>query len=336
MSKKTAPREKKILVPGDCEFNRREMMQWEDVLRVKTPDPSVRRDPPPGYLLDYLVPLESLTWGRWAYWTQMQAIPKLPQEPIPGIEFLDFPEPRAMKMLSACLDCIPNNGAGGWQGWSSSTYVEYFLRWCLYGFGHAGHRDRPVEPAGCEGAFDRLYQVFNMGHLLLWPYDYFGDIFAEMRYGKHSGFYPTPMTVGKMMTLMTMGAFGEEEIRDKTVLDPCVGTGRFPLLASNYSLRLYAMDILEIMVLATLVNGYLYAPWLVRPIGWLDPRPSDLEGISDSMAAQAPPHMQDFLQGSVHDRAQQWKYAPIIKRTRGDGEPPEGYRDYKPLINIPK
>jgi hypothetical protein len=37
------------------------------------------------------------------------------------------------------------------------------------------------------------------------------------------------------------------------------------LHASNYSLRLFGVDIDPLLVKTALVNGALYAPWMVRP-----------------------------------------------------------------------
>jgi len=50
-----------------------------------------------------------------------------------------------------------------------------------------------------------------------------------------------------------------------TICDPCVGSGRMLLHASNYSLCLYGMDIDRLCVLMTKINGALYAPWLTFP-----------------------------------------------------------------------
>ena len=55
------------------------------------------------------------------------------------------------------------------------------------------------------------------------------------------GFYPTPHQICEFMTRMTFGEGVDH--RKETVLDPCVGTGRFLLHAGNHSLRLYGMDI---------------------------------------------------------------------------------------------
>ena len=75
-------------------------------------------------------------------------------------------------------------------GWLE--YFDYFLSWLLFGLGHKGQSEMPAEPGGCHGASDRLYQVFTLDAMLLWPHDYFGTLLAESSYGKSQGFYPTP------------------------------------------------------------------------------------------------------------------------------------------------
>jgi hypothetical protein len=77
------------------------------------------------------------------------------------------------------------------------------------------------------------------------------------------GFYPTPMSVVTLMEKMT---FVPGDQRCQTVNDPCVGTGRMLLAASNRSLRLSGQDIQRRCVLATFINGALYAPWLSFPL----------------------------------------------------------------------
>ena len=160
------------------------------------------------------------------------------------------------------------------------------------------------------------------------PYDYFGDLLAQNAYGKRQGFYPTPHTVAEFMTRMTMaGSDGDErDTRTLTVCDPCVGTGRLLLHASNHSLRLYGMDIDPLMCQATLVNGYLYAPWLVRPLPYLDAVQYEQEAsvmVCDSIAAQAPPHIADRLENTEHDAEEQWRFEPIKKRRHKGDSPPE-------------
>jgi hypothetical protein len=88
----------------------------------------------------------------------------------------------------------------------------------------------------------RLYQYFNLAWLMAYPWNYFGAILAENRHGQHLGFYPTPMCVVNMMARMTFGDpekyKNQPDNRLRSVNEPCVGTGRMLLYASNYSLIL--------------------------------------------------------------------------------------------------
>jgi len=304
-----------------------------DRFKVKLPDPNLQRDLSHGWMLPMLLHLDEWLWGRWDYWADLYAATELPEQPIPHLELLSAPHPGTRKMLEASLDCIPRHGS--WQTWGSWQYVSYFLEWLLFGFGHKGQKELPVEPVGCEGASMRLYQVFALDAMLLWPHDYFGSLLADSSYGKAQGFYPTPHPICEFMTQMTFD--GSRDHRSETMLDPCVGTGRFLLHASNYTLRLYGMDIDGTLCQATLVNGYLYSPWMVRPIPWLDRELACLEhssndvetlaatecaaALADCMAEAAPPHAQSYLTGTEHDSETQSRFSPLLKRKRGSKVP---------------
>lgn len=218
-----------------------------------------------GWLLPTLWRMDSILWHRWDYWLTIATTGYLPQEQIPQILFdqPEFGNRPVMAMLEQCLDAIPQHGE--WISWSSWQYFNYFLDWLLFGFGHHSNRTLPQEPAGCEGASDRLYQLFQLEAMQLYPHDYFASLLAQTNYGKRQGFYPTPMCVCQMMVQMTFLDSGKDT-RLLKAGDPCTGTGRFPLAMSNYTLSIIAQDIDETLVRAALVNGYLYAPWFVKPL----------------------------------------------------------------------
>lgn len=235
----------------------------------------IHRELPHGWLLQYLWPIETMLYGRWDYWQECcESVGKLPNKGIPQMDFQDQPHPGVRRMLEDCLSAI-----GDWQGWDSGKVFDYFFDWLLYGFGHDTVTQLPKEPS--PGASMKLYQLFDLGAFLLWPYDYFGDLMAENRMGKQQGFFPTPHCIVKMTTRMSLPV--EEDLRLKTFHDPCIGTGRFPLYASNHCLRLSGQDINPMVVKATLVNGYCYAPWLVKQIPWLDESKFRFDGTPEEI-----------------------------------------------------
>jgi hypothetical protein len=72
------------------------------------------------------------------------------------------------------------------------------------------------------------------------------------------------------MTGMVYGLDSRSDHRLDHVLDPCVGTGRMLLYASNHSLLLAGQDINFVCVRACLVNFYLYAPWGALPLSFFE------------------------------------------------------------------
>ena len=237
-------------------------------------DPHLQRQLDPGWLLPALLKVDDLLWQRWDYWYRTQLAARLLDEPIPQIS-LSTNDPLARRHWERCLDLVPNCGRGGWRGWGSWERVNYLLDWLLYGLGHSRQPQLPPEPPDCKGASMRLYQHFNLAIPLAYPYDYFGDILAENNFGRSSGFYPTPHSLARAIVQMTMRIADAKDYRTKSVLDPCLGTGRLLLEASNYSLCLYGQDINATVLKACLINGYLYAPWLVKPFPFLSQDLSD-------------------------------------------------------------
>ncbi|MBN2129047.1 MAG: SAM-dependent DNA methyltransferase, partial [Sedimentisphaerales bacterium] len=151
--------------------------------------------------------------------------------------------------------------------WYDDAWLA-FVRWLLHGFGRRG-LEEDVERIP-EDVRDKWYTEFNLAYLLAVPADWSAWLLQGgprwmkqkgARWAKSSGFFSTPMNVGKMMAQMLF--LGEEDARLKTVCDPCCGTGSLLLLASNHSLRLYGQDVVYDLCLCAEINGWLYAPWLV-------------------------------------------------------------------------
>jgi len=235
-----------------------------DYLRKEKPkklDPAFQFNAPlqHGWLRPYLLAGDAFTWQRWAHWMDVYEAGRLTEATIPQIEWSNGQTP-ARKHLEHCLDAVTKYG--GWLGWSSQTHFNYFLDWLLFALGDHSQPEEPKEGQDQLGASARLYQLFNLNQLLVEPYDYFGDILAESQHGRRSGFFPTPLHVCEMMVRMQMDG---EDMRDKTVCDPALGTGRMLLCASNHSYRLYGMDIDPLVLKACKVNLWLFAPWGIKP-----------------------------------------------------------------------
>lgn len=230
-----------------------------------------------GWLFKYMLVADAATWQRWTYWMYLSMNEwRLPPEPIPYMEFTNaYPHSESWqtrKMLERCLDAI--SPYGGWQGWSTWDHFDYFLSWVLYAFGSPTQTELPKERD--PGASYRLFQTFDLDPMILWPSEYWGDLFAESKIGQGSGFYPTPMNITQMMADMVSDGsdtgnfvYPVPDRRLLTVNEPCVGTGAMLLAASNYHLSLSGQDINPLVIKACLVNLYLYAPWGAKPIPWV-------------------------------------------------------------------
>ncbi len=176
--------------------------------------------------------------------------------PIPRVTFGRRDE-RVMKDLQKAIELAGSTRYGGW-GWSS---FRVFTDWLAWGLGVS--REPPELDDEVQ---EKLYRFVNLEPWLLSPYDYLAAYICEMR-GKGwnpNAFYPTPHEVCEAMVSMQMHDAGGDN-RRKTVCDPCVGTGRMLLHASNHSLYLHGQDIDPMMVRCTFLNGALYAPWIVAP-----------------------------------------------------------------------
>ena len=78
-----------------------------------------------------------------------------------------------------------------------------------------------------------------------------------------TAFFPTPANVVTMMTQMAYCNEDPEMTKLLTVCDPCCGTGIMLMQAANYSFQLHGMDVDYEVVACTMLNGFLWVPWLV-------------------------------------------------------------------------
>lgn len=211
----------------------------------------------PGWIVPYIQLCEAHPniAPRYGYLLRTLEAGELLDEPLPKVSFVGEGLPDAkpgMKMLADMVKIAENR-----TGYSRSIdEICKFLGW--------GLRVCDKKPDLPDDALEALYRTFDVSKWLLAPTDYIGQHMAETGHGKGAGFFPTPMHVCEMMARMTfVDAAGDQRIL--TVNDPCVGTGRLLMSASNYSMRLTGMDINGLCVLATKINLALFAPWFRIP-----------------------------------------------------------------------
>src|SRR5690625_2250193 len=203
-----------------------------------------------GWLVKIMLEIDRAVWGRWETWMRVAG-----GERDVGIDPIPYDRnPLADKMHKNCMESIMQH-----RGYDLRV-VEYYVDWLLYAFGDQTVKVLPKEPK--EGASYRLYRTFCLEAAMLWPYDYLGELLAEMESGKVNGFFPTPHGICEMMVQMSL--VGDN--RWKTFNDPCCGTGRLLLHAGNHTFLLSGQDVSGLVLKVTRVNGWLYVPWLVKPL----------------------------------------------------------------------
>lgn len=191
---------------------------------------------------------------RWPWWLAAVHNRELPG-PIPKVHFGTSVRSPSTKSLEACLRKIE----GRWGSWES---FRLFCEWL--GWGLSVHNEAPkFEPELNEA----LYRTFDLKPWLRSPGDHLGDFIAEQRSGGWNphAFYPTPHELIEAMVQITIVGSGHEDDPFATFNEPCCGTGRIFLHASNYSLCMCGQDVDRLVVLIARINAALYVPWLAFP-----------------------------------------------------------------------
>jgi hypothetical protein len=247
-----------------------------------------------GWLLAYVILSHSrlpAVADRWGYHLRTLEAGKLLDEPIPQITF-GPPDNKLFSLLREWASLVGRD-CGGWSDFRT------LLDWLCWGLGVSKE-----EPRLSEDVNEKLYRQVNLGPLLEKPYDYLGAFVAEHKAKgwNPTGFYPTPHQVVECMVRLTMHdtqADGRDP-RTLSVCDPCVGSGRMLLHASNLSFCLFGQDIDPLAVSMCKINGALYAPWLSFPlpasiIGTkVKPPPASLP-VPDSLPEEKPVFRVDDL-----------------------------------------
>lgn len=242
-----------------------------------------------GWLIPYLIEGDEVFGsGRLSWWMRVELEGQLPDEPIPQVAFRNAhcTEVADRYYLRALSDHLVAKKAGDdRRSYALSAYgalshmrdllgrlgggwfaLAYIVRWLAWGLGVGCNRDHaPQEPE--SGWDDLLYRYFELGRFQASDCDILGGVIVDNlghgRWGNANAFYPTPQEVCRTMALMTIDGSSkvEGDKRLASVFDPCVGTGRMLLEASNYSVHLYGCDIDSMMVDCTAINMALFAPW---------------------------------------------------------------------------
>jgi hypothetical protein len=197
---------------------------------------------------------------RWGYLMEAASLGRLPDRPIPLIDFTAHwhEKQRVLGDARRLLERL-----GHKHGYGEKA-LEVLADWLAFGLG--------VESEFPEYLPEKtrlwLYQSVNLDDFLLHPFDYLGELLMEAR-GKHkkwTGFYLTPHNVCEAMSTFTRIELGEGDVRGCRMSDPACGTARQLLAFSNFSMNLWGVDIDPVCVKIAKINLALWAPSAVFPL----------------------------------------------------------------------
>jgi len=69
----------------------------------RKPDPGLKRDLKAGFLLPYVLEADALIFGRWDYWLEAMVHGRIPDRPVPSIDWMASGHARTRKMLETAL-----------------------------------------------------------------------------------------------------------------------------------------------------------------------------------------------------------------------------------------
>lgn len=209
----------------------------------------------PGFLILAHTYLEDKHIGRSRWWIPHYFQNKVPDTPIPQIDWLAAAgRPERQQALKLLTNAIAYGS------------LEKFLSFILYGLGDSREEywktGYPDEVNRWEKALDEAFPI-----MYAFPWPYFTDLIEQNSskgFKDVHGFFATPMQITEMMCKLAM-IDGSNAI-DATVCEPCVGTGNMLLAASNYSINLYGMDRCKTVLMGCLIHMHMYVPWAIAPL----------------------------------------------------------------------
>jgi len=227
-----------------------------------------------GYMFPWVMNLDPYVLnGRWSWWSEAIAMGKLPDTPIPKLDFTDQSN-GGKKHIEKLMDQLAAKG-------HVHTSLEYILDELLWGLGRpmdfgsdkTVNRIKEEPPRELfEGSRKWFIENIRLDILIQDHCDFWADLIAENK-GKsaqRTGFFATPMSICEMMARMSFidprtPGFDWKKQAVQTMSDPCVGTGRTLLVSSNYCLQLFAQDIDLLVLKACNYNLMMFAPWGICP-----------------------------------------------------------------------
>jgi type I restriction-modification system DNA methylase subunit len=122
------------------------------------------------------------------------------------------------------------------------------------------------EPCLSDEVNEKFYRAVDLRPLLETPHDYLGDYVSQGKANgwNPTGFHPTPHPVVELMARLNLHEVQQEgrDLGAAKVCEPCAGSGRTLLHASNLTLHLSGQEIDPLAVATCKISGALYAPWL--------------------------------------------------------------------------
>ena len=217
----------------------------------------------PGMYFQPLIITDSLTTKRWEFWSEVLYTGNLLKD-IPQVDFMTNRGLEHEKVFKMLKNCIEISGVSRHK--SFTDFVQYIL-YCLKPLNYyEGTKKEKLEKANKlisridDIALKHYYEIFSLEAMLLYPGDYLGDLAAEYLGSNGSEYYPTPNHIVEIMTKILMN---DSKDKFNSVCDPCCGSSRMLLFASNNSLRVMGMDVNSDIINVSIVNSFLYVPWAV-------------------------------------------------------------------------
>lgn len=239
-------------------------------------DPFLEADLLHGWMFKELIKWDRVIYGRWDYWIncasnsiRRRQFPDYCDKFVQDIPRIDFLEPKynypGSQMLKYCLINIPHPRSRDRE--TNLTHFRYLIDWILFGLGDKHCTKLPEEPEGCDGASNRLFQVFSVPHFMVNPCDYLGHYLETIGYIP-ANILEDPRTIKeyRISEILKPKDDSQRDYFEDQIDDLDIVTGRVLLELSNYVNILTGISNDELLGKCALINGYFFAPWICKPL----------------------------------------------------------------------